>query len=57
MTTNQQPERFTDAPLRVVSWDRDEVPEGYVEVTFLIPETGREWSGKTIADITIKETP
>lgn len=55
MTSSQPPESFTDAPLCTVKWDGEEVPQGYAEVTFLIPETGRSWGGMTVADLTIKD--
>ena len=55
MTSNQPPEHFTNAPLRTVNWNPEEVPEGYAEVTFLIPETRRSWGGRTVADLTIKD--
>lgn len=55
MTSNQPPEHFTDAPLCTVNWEGEEVSQGFVEVTFLIPETGRSWGGKTVADLTIKD--
>ena len=55
MASNQPPEQFTDAPLCTVNWGTEEVPQGFVEVTFLIPETGRSWGGRTVADLTIKD--
>ncbi|MGV0870053.1 hypothetical protein [Corynebacterium kalidii] len=46
---------FQDAPLQTASWDPDYVPDGYVDVTFRLPETGLGFHGRMTADITIKE--
>lgn len=37
-----------------INWDEEEVPEGYVDLTFRIPDDGHAFSAKTTADITVK---
>ncbi|GEM_PF-3855283 len=46
---------FKDAPVVRVSWDEDEVPEGYVDVTVRIPENRIRWSANTRVDLIVKE--
>lgn len=46
---------YPNAPLVCVDWDRDEVPEGYVDLTFRVPETGRGFHGLMTVDIIIKD--
>lgn len=48
---------FQNAPLKGMNWDEYEVPDGYVDVTFRLPETGLGFHGRMTADITIKEAP
>lgn len=49
--------RFINCPVRSVSWDKDEVPDGYVDVTVRLPETGLGWSGGIVADLDLRYDP
>ena len=45
---------FRDAPVIRVSWDKDEVPKGYVDVTVRIPDSRTGWGAKTRVDLNVK---
>jgi len=44
---------YKDSRLIRINWDEEEVPEGYVDLTFRIPDEGRPLSARTYADITL----
>lgn len=46
---------YTDAKLVGMNWDEDEVPDGYVDLTFRVPETGQDFHALMTADIAIKD--
>lgn len=46
---------YNDAKLVGMNWDEDEVPDGYVDLTFRVPETGQDFNALMTADITLKE--
>ena len=55
ITSPSPKSEYPDAPLMTVNWDRDEVPEGFVDLTFRVPEHGRGFHGRMTADITLKD--
>lgn len=44
---------YPNVRLVSINWDEEEVPEGYVDLTFRIPDEGQAFSAATTADITV----
>ena len=48
---------YRNAPLVGMTWDEEDgVPDGYVHLTFRVPETGRGFSAKDTATINLAGT-